>query len=269
MAEMKAAGMEYAARMEELEKVEWPKPLADFVYDAFDAFAEKHPWVGRENVHPKSIAREMFERFAAFHDYVVEYGLQRSEGLLLRYLTDAYKTLLQNVPEKFRDDTIDDFLVQLRAMIKRVDSSLLDEWERLAHGGTAGLPVPEVRPARLGRRPDEGDDPRAFAVRVRAELHALLKALADKNFEEASRAIRQPDGEWPASRIAAELEPYWAEHAQIDVRPIARRPHNTIVNPESPGTWTAIQKIEATDWAIECRITQKTPPLLELVRIGI
>src|SRR5205823_4629385 len=91
VAELKAQGMDYSDRMNELEKVTWPKPLADFIYLTFNAFADQHPWVGQENIRPKSIAREIVERGSEFNDYVRDYGLQRSEGVLLRYLTDAYK----------------------------------------------------------------------------------------------------------------------------------------------------------------------------------
>ena len=57
VAELKAEGLDYAERMEQLEKVEWPKPLRDFVYESFNAFADQHPWVGAEDVRPKSVAR--------------------------------------------------------------------------------------------------------------------------------------------------------------------------------------------------------------------
>ena len=145
LAEMKAQGMEYDERMRELEKVEYPKPNPDFVYATFDEFAAKHPWVGHENIRPKSVAREMVERFMTFADYVREYELQRSEGLLLRYLAEAYKTLAQTVPERFRDEALEDVLAFLRATVRGVDSSLLDEWERMRSGEAApaaGPPSP-------------------------------------------------------------------------------------------------------------------------------
>ena len=78
IAQMKADGMEYEQRIEELEKLEYPKPLRDFVYDPFNAFADRHPWVGEENIRPKSIAREMFETDKSFAESVVEYDLERS-----------------------------------------------------------------------------------------------------------------------------------------------------------------------------------------------
>ena len=96
---MKADGMEYEQRMEELDKLEYPKPLRDFVYDTFNAFADRHPWVGNENIRPKSIAREMAETYASFAEYVLEYDLERSEGLLLRHLSSVYKVLSQTVPD--------------------------------------------------------------------------------------------------------------------------------------------------------------------------
>ncbi len=92
---LKAQGMEYEQRMEELDKLEWPKPNRDFIYDTFNAFSDKHPWVGEENIAPKSVAREILERFCSFHDYVRDMGLQRFEGVLLRYLSEAYRALSQ------------------------------------------------------------------------------------------------------------------------------------------------------------------------------
>ena len=137
MAELKAEGMEYDKRMEELEKVEYPKPLRDFTYDTFNAFAEKHPWVEKENVKPKSIAREMFENFSTFSSYIKDYGLQRSEALLLRHLNSVYKVLAQTVPEGLKDDELREMQDYLRDMIQRVDSSLLEEWERMSQIGRA------------------------------------------------------------------------------------------------------------------------------------
>ena len=106
IAQMKADGMEYDQRMEELEKLEYPKPLRDFVYDTFNAFADRHPWIGEENIRPKSIAREMYERGQSFAEYILEYDLERSEGLLLRHLNSVYKVLGQTVPDGVKSDEV-------------------------------------------------------------------------------------------------------------------------------------------------------------------
>src|SRR6266850_5097780 len=175
VAELKAQGADYAERMEQLEKVEWPKPLREFVYETFNAFAEKHPWVGAEDVRPKSVARELFERGSSFDDYVRDYGLQRSEGVLLRYLNDAYKTLLQTVPEDLRDETLDDVLAFLRATVRGADSSLLDEWEALldptasAEEKVRRLAAAQAHREALAARPRDTDallgEPRAAGAR--------------------------------------------------------------------------------------------------------
>ncbi|HET9598652.1 MAG TPA: DUF3516 domain-containing protein, partial [Anaeromyxobacteraceae bacterium] len=279
VAEMKARGMEYDERMAELEKVEYPKPLADFVYSTFNAFAERHPWVGAENIRPKSIAREMIERYLAFDDYVREYGLERSEGVLLRYVSDAYKTLAQTVPESYRDERVDDVLAFLRATVRGADASLLDEWERMKDPAYRAAPADQrAALAALPPRPVRPDeDPRAFAARVRNELHRLLTALAARRWEAAAAALWQPDGAWPAARLEAELAPYYADHASIDVRPAARMPHNTLLEKTGPATYAARQRIVdpqgEVDWVIECAIdvTVERPqdaPLLELQRVG-
>ncbi|BDG10570.1 DEAD/DEAH box helicase [Anaeromyxobacter paludicola] len=278
VAEMKARGMEYDERMAELERVEYPKPNADFVYATFNEFAAKHPWVGQENIRPKSVAREMIERCATFNDYVREYGLQRSEGVLLRYLTDAYKTLVQTVPERYRDEAMDDAIAFLRATVRGVDSSLLDEWERLRDPEAAAQRQAGPAPSLPAPRPRALDaDPRAFAARVRAELHRLLGALGRKSFEEAAQALFDPEGAWTPKRLEEAMAPYFAAHPKVDLTPAARRPHNTFLEKGADGRYAAVQRIvdEAgeVDWALHCEVDLAAEraadaPLVALVRIG-
>jgi hypothetical protein len=222
----------------------------------------------------------MVEKFMTFADYVRDYELQRSEGLVLRYLSETYKTLVQTVPEQYRDDALLDVIAFLRATVRGVDSSLIDEWERLrdpAHQAQAVDPRAAVE-ATLGRPPPWAD-PRAFAARIRNELHAVLVALARKDWAAAIAALAPsatPD--WTPARLEEALAPYFAEHPRIDVTPAARLPHNTFVKELGPRRWEAVQRIvdEAgeVDWAIRCEIDLSAPdrdfdlPLLALVEIG-
>ena len=146
MAEMKMAGLEYDERMEELEKLEYPKPNREFIYSTFNAFADKHPWVGQENIRPKSIAREMFETFRSFADYIRDYELQRAEGVLLRHLNSVYKVLAQTVPDAAKNDAVREMELYLGTMIRQVDSSLLDEWEKMRDPNYQRAEAKEVRP---------------------------------------------------------------------------------------------------------------------------
>jgi superfamily II RNA helicase len=277
VAEMKAQGMEYDERMAELEKVEYPKPNRDFVYATFNEFAAKHPWVGTENIRPKSVAREMVERFMTFADYVREYELQRSEGLVLRYLSETYKTLVQTVPETYRNDELLDVIAFLRATVRGVDSSLIDEWERMRDPAYQARSV-DARAAvaqTLGP-PPVWADPKAFLARIRNELHRLLVAVARKDAAGAAAGLANGP-EWTPERLEQALAPYWAEHPRIDTTPAARRPDNTFVKELGDRRWQAIQRIvdEAgeVDWMLECEIDLSSPrepdaPLLSLLRIG-
>ena len=87
--QLKADGVPYEERMEALEEVSWPKPFGDRIYEFFNNYAEQHPWIASEAIRPKSIVREMVETYTSFAQYVKELGLQRSEGVLLRYLSDG------------------------------------------------------------------------------------------------------------------------------------------------------------------------------------
>jgi superfamily II RNA helicase len=269
MAELKASGVEYAERLAELEKVEHPKPLADFLYGTFDSFSAVHPWVGQDNIHPKSIARDMLERFCSFADYVREYELQRSEGVLLRYLTDAYKTVVQTVPESYRTEEVDELIAALRQALKDVDSSLLDEWERMQ------LPpgvTPDARPV-APAAPSQ----RAVVARLRAELHRLLRALGTRAWDEAMAALA-PGHSWTAASLEAEMAPYFAEHHAVVLTPEARRPDHSLVKPVGPRAWEARQRIldpeGHADWMLDCSATLPEgplpdEPLLELRRVGV
>jgi superfamily II RNA helicase len=280
VARMKAEGIEYDERMARLEEVEYPKPNAEFVYATFNDFAARHPWVGRENIRPKSIARDFVERAMSFNDYVREYELPRSEGVLLRYLSESYKVLVQTVPERFRDESVDDVVAFLRATVRGVDSSLVDEWERMRDGGVpageaSGGAAPVVPPAVAL---DPSANPRLFLGRIRAELHRLLGALGRRSHEEAAAALHAPaEGAWTPRMLEEAMAPYWAEHARVDLTPRARRPEHTFVTELGPRRWRAVQRIldEAgeVDWMLECVVDLTEPrdpdlPLVELVRVG-
>src|SRR5262249_53772442 len=128
---MKAEGMEYEERMALLEDVTHPKPLADLLEHAYQVYRSGHPWVADYELAPKSVARDLYERGLTFTEYVSFYSLARSEGLVLRYLADAYKALRQTVPEEARTEELTDLIEWLGELVRQVDSSLLDEWERL------------------------------------------------------------------------------------------------------------------------------------------
>jgi superfamily II RNA helicase len=278
---LKAQGMEYEQRMEELDKLEWPKPNRDFIYETFNAFADRHPWVGEDNIAPKSVAREILERFCSFHDYVRDLGLQRFEGVLLRYLSEACRAFNQSVPARHKTPEVEELAQSLGGLVRTVDASLLEEWEELRTPGAGAAATLTTAAAPKPR--DPAADPRAFAARVRAELHRLLGAFARRDFEEARAALRE-DGaaaeSWTAERLAAALAPYFAEHAAILVTPMARSPRKTTLAEIGQRVWEAQQILVDPegdeDFAIVARIDlgeplppgQENAPLIELVRVG-
>ncbi len=180
MAEMKSSGVEYEERMERLAQVEYPKPNAAWIYGNFNEFRTRHPWVGGDTVAPKAIVREMYERAMTFGEYVNDYGLKRSEGVVLRYLSDVYKGLAQNVPEELATPELGDIVAWLGAVVRHVDSSLIDEWERLLHPDELDS-VEDLRPALPTGERSIVDDDRAFRVMVRNRAFDWVQRLARRN----------------------------------------------------------------------------------------
>ena len=253
VAQMKADGVEYDQRMEELEKLEYPKPLGDFVYASFNAFADRHPWVGEENIRPKSIAREMFESYLSFAEYILEYDLERVEGLLLRHLNSVYKVLSQTVPDGAKTDDVFEMEWYLRALLRQVDSSLADEWERMrdpnyqpfARATSGGA---ELRPP--GAEELEADvtrDAKTFTVAIRNRVFTFLRAWSSGDTAAALAVLDTlQDGngtDWTAERLKQAWEGYRAEHQRLRLDPEARNLRHTHVEPTPGGQTLRVQQM--------------------------
>jgi superfamily II RNA helicase len=283
MAEMKFEGIEYDKRMEELEKCEYPKPNREFVYSTFNAFADKHPWVGQENIRPKSIAREMFETFRSFADYIRDYELQRAEGVLLRHLNRVFKVLTQNVPDAAKNDQVREMELYLGAMIRQVDSSLLDEWEKMRDPNYQRAETKEVRPAGAEEAAlDVTRDTKAFTAAIRNRIFVFLRGLVIGDYEAAIANLNGPtDAEgqlWTVERLDAAVEAYHLAHERICLEPEARNARHTYVVPaEDKKTWRVQQMLVDpegdNDWVAEfvVDLTESRgsgEPFVRLARIG-
>jgi superfamily II RNA helicase len=255
VAQMKAEGIEYEERMELLEEVTYPMPLADLLEAAYDIYRRGHPWVADHELAPKSVARDMYERALSFTEYIGFYGLSRSEGLVLRYLADAYKALRQTVPEEARTEELGDLIEWLGELVRQVDSSLLDEWERLREGTDE---VSAVRPDE--QPPPVTGNPRAFRVLVRNALFRRVELAALCRYDELGEL--DAEAGWDAAAWADALEPYYAEHDEIGTGADARGPGLLIIDEDGdhgPGAhWSVRQILDDPagehDWGISARV---------------
>lgn len=274
IAELKADGVEYEERMAALENVTWPKPLEDFLYETFNAFSEQHPWLGRENVRPKSIARDIVERYMSFNEYVKEYGLARSEGVLLRYISQAYKTAAQNVPEGFKSDDLLEVLAHLRAVLTAADSSLVAEWEDMREGADGD----DEASTALRQKPLWADE-KGLKARIRAELLAFVKALNSGDYEDAAALTRfSEDDPWTPERIEKAVAPFLEQYNAPPVfTHAARSPQLTHFEKDSKQVWRARHTLVDPDgdnfWYVDVRVDLQTPPapdepLMQLIAIS-
>jgi len=258
--EMRAAGIEYAERIEKLEQIEHPKPLRDFLYTTFNAFAAAHPWIEQENVRPKSIAREMFERYRSFADYVRDYGLQRSEGVLLRHLSQVWKVLAQTVPDTAKTEEVVEMEDYFRELIRGIDSSLLEEWERLLGLSSADRHPPAIARAGTGDAPsrptplaicDVTRDRAAFRRLVRTAIFGVLQDAAAHDWESAATRLATgeagaADDGAPLSAAAREVEaafaPFFAARGRFRLDAEGRSTKHT--------HWLDESSVGAEEWSV-------------------
>ena len=273
IAEMKADGLEYDERMALLEEVTWPRPLADVLEPAFEIYRERHPWLPVDALDPKSVIREMFEQGMSFTDFVTRYGIARSEGLLLRYLSDAYRTLRQTVPEAHRPPELDDLVDWLGETVRQTDSSLIDEWEALSD--------PEHRPRTTAEAPPPprplSAQERAFRVMIRNAMWRRVELVARDDMRglaalEAADAARfDPPREIVMTEEAwdAAIEDYYAEHKSVGIDADARGPDHFVLTREGrrwPVRQTITDPAGHHDWVIEAEVdTDASDDLGELV----
>ncbi len=203
VAAMKREGMEYDQRMELLEEITYPKPLEVLLAQSFEVFASSQPWVRDFELSPKSVVRDMFERALSFGELIQVYQLSRSEGLVLRYLSDAYRAIRQTVPSEAQTPELLDIIAWLGELVRQVDSSLVDEWESLINPvvDTTAPVVPPAPPSVLTNR-------RAFLVLVRNELFRRVRLAALQRDDELAEL--DPDVDWSSA-----LDAYFDEHDEI------------------------------------------------------
>jgi superfamily II RNA helicase len=253
IAEMKADGIEYEERMERVEEITWPKPLADLLEGAYEIYSSGHPWVTEYELRPKTVARELSELSSTFVEYVSFHQLATVEGVVLRYLSNAYKALRRTVPPEARTEGLEDLTEWLGEVVRQVDSSLLDEWEQLVHPSDSGE-VPDPRESATVPPPVTAN-PRAFRVLVRNAMFRRVKLARLRHWDELAEL--DADAGWDAQRWEHAMADYYDEYSDIGIGPPAQLP--SLLQIESrPGLWSVRQVLDDPngdrDWGIHAEV---------------
>lgn len=277
MSAMRAEDLDYTERMNRLDKIDYPMPCAELIDAAYLTYKRGNPWVAEYQIQPKSIVREMFSRGMTFSEYISEYQLSRSEGLVLRYLAQAYRALKRTIPVTARTDELQDIISWLGEVVRGIDSSLLAEWEALIHpdadevdeaGGrgrngyddfpaTGDARGGTARGGAAGSSSSSGisANRRAFTIMIRNALFRRLELAARGDW----RTLGEIDGEagFDADTWYDALVPYFADHETIGIDAAARAKDLIDVIP-GPDSWTARQIIDDPDghhdWAITAEV---------------
>lgn len=253
VAQMKAEGIEYEERVELVEDITWPKPLEAELEAAFDIYVEGHPWVAGYPLRPKSVARDLYEMSMTFVEYVGYQKVSQAEGVVLRYLADAYKALRRTVPEDARTEELTDITELLGELVRQVDSSLLDEWEQMVNPGSEQRVL--VRPSASDGPPPITANTRAFRVLVRNAMFRRVELAALRRWDELG-ALDAESG-WDAERWEQAMGEYFAEYDDVGLGQSARGPHLLIIE-EQPGRWLVRQAFDDPegdhDWGISAEV---------------
>ncbi|WEV63383.1 DEAD/DEAH box helicase [Bifidobacterium sp. ESL0732] len=255
MAEMKADGLDYDERIDKLQEVTWPKPLEEMLDAAFDEYRHDVPWANDYELSPKSVVRDMVETASDFTGYIARYNIARSEGTLLRYLSDAYRSLARTVPKEKRNDELEDIISWLRVVVRSVDSSLVDEWENAGSDSAADAESAALTAAAPGEKAAVVEDRRGLIVLIRNAMFRRIQ-LMDQDRPEELGALDKDWGygvhEWENA-----LDDYYDEHEYVGIDQKARSGDLFILddrNEAKEHTWKVRQIIDDSDgdhdWAI-------------------
>jgi superfamily II RNA helicase len=257
VAEMKIQGIEYEERMELLEEVTYPRPLAEPLEQALLVYRETHPWVRESDLSPKSVVRDMYEQGFSFTEFVAHYGLARSEGLVLRYLSNAYRALRQTVPDEMKTDEFDEIVEWLGETVRQTDSSLLDEWEALTDPESVARAAAAIAAGEAPTPPRPiTRNLRAFTVMVRNAMFQKVHLASRDRFDAlaqldaAAGALTDPPRRPAMTAPAWEeaLGAYWDEHESMGAGPQARSPQLLMIDRQPAGessrTWSVRQIID-------------------------
>jgi hypothetical protein len=251
VAAMKAEGIEYEERIELLDDVTYPKPLDELLQHTYEVYLQTNPWAADAHLSPKAVVREMWERAFTFREFVSVYGLTRSEGAVLRYLSDAFKALRSGVPAAARTDEVTDIVEWLGELVRQVDSSLLDEWEQLTNPDQP-QDAPIAAPTRP--RPLTGNE-RAFTAMVRNALFRRVELFARRRWH--ALGLLDSGSGWTGERWADVIDAYFAEHDDVGIGADARGPALLIID-RQPGMWQVRQILDDPagdhDWGFDVEV---------------
>ncbi|PWH05613.1 DUF3516 domain-containing protein [Brachybacterium endophyticum] len=271
LAELKADGVEYTERMALLDEVTWPKPLAEDLEAALEIYRRNRPWVREGDLSPKSIVREIYETGQTFSEFVQRYGLQRSEGIVLRYLSDAYRALSRTIPQDLRTEDLEDVIEWLGVLVRGIDSSLLDEWEALTHPEEDEDAASEVRPT----------SPRGLSAQTRV-LRQMVRAALWQRVEHFAFEREERLGEldaasgWDRKAWAQAMDEYYDAYDNVGIDGSARSPQLLQIREESK-VWHIRQVIDDPDghhdWGIEAELDLEATdeagePVLAITHVG-
>lgn len=249
LAELKADGVEYTERMALLEEVSWPKPLAEELEAALAIYRRQRPWVSADDLSPKSIVREIYESGQTFSEFVQRYQLARSEGIVLRYLSDAYQAMRRTLPKDLRTEELDDLVEWLGVLVRGIDSSLLDEWEALTHPEDDEDAASEIRSTSVRALSAQT---KVLRTMVRAAMWQRVEDIAMEREENLARLDWEAG--WDQERWAEALDDYYDTYDHVVIEDKARSPRLLRITEESRRwivTQTVMDPEENNDWVIQ------------------
>ena len=206
MAEMKADGIDFEERKERLQDVTYPKPLEEMLDTAFATYCAEVPWANDYELSPKSVLRDMLEGANDFKGYIQKLNIARSEGILLRYLAEAFRSLDRTVPVAKRNEQLEDIISWLGFMVRSVDSSLVDEWEAAGDPAALDMAPPSAADQVVADR-------RGVTLLVRNALIRRVTLAARKRYDQLGEL--DSDFGMTATRWERVLDAYHEQHEEI------------------------------------------------------